>query len=95
MSLQKQITGRLRQYIKSYIFFDDEDKKIWLKRIEILPPEYALFLVELFEESPEEVKRIHENIKNKEEILEKQDEVGWGKLLEKERERLNFLIQKE
>ena len=95
MSLQEDTLNKLRGHIQSFAGFSDAEKKVWTERIEILPPEYALCLLELFEKSPEEVLKIRDNAKEKEKILKTQDEAAWQKLLEKEKQQLDFLAKKE
>jgi len=93
MSFQEEILNKLRERIQSFSGFSDYEKNEWTKRIEILPPEYALFLLELFQESPDQILKIRDNAKEKEKILRTQDETSWQKLLEQEKEYLDSLAK--
>ena len=93
MSLREETIQKLAVLIENYPNFSDGDKKLWKERIEILPPEYALFLLDLFENSPEDVIWLNQNIKDKERILENRDEEGWQNLLEAEKKMLEKLAE--
>lgn len=95
MSLQQKTIEKLAKLIENYPYFNEENKKLWKERIKILPPEYVLFLVDLFENSPEDVIFLDENIKEKGRILEKGDEKAWQNLLETEKNFLEKLIEQK
>ena len=81
--------------ITEFVSFSDEDKSLWRGRAEHLPPEVIVFLTRLFEESPEDIVRINENLKTKEEILASRDHARWQELLAKEGAYLASLSKKE
>ncbi|PIQ75570.1 MAG: hypothetical protein CO001_00925 [Candidatus Portnoybacteria bacterium CG_4_8_14_3_um_filter_40_10] len=91
MSLQEETISNLISEIDKYSDFSDEDKNIWKERIKIMPPEYVLFLLDLFENSPEDIRWLNQNIKEKEKILENRDKQAWQKLLEEEKQYLGKL----
>ena len=91
MSLQQETIQKLAAEIEKFPNFSEEEKAVWRERIKIIPPEYALFLLELFENSPEDVVFLNQNIKDKERILESGDEKAWQNLLEAERKMLEKL----
>jgi hypothetical protein len=92
MSLQEETINKLASSIEKYSHFNNEDKKIWKERIKIMPPEYALFLLDLFENSPDDIAWLNRNIKEKEVVLSIGDKVAWDNLLKKEKEYLEDLI---
>jgi len=91
MSLQEETISNFISEIDKYSDFSDEDKNIWKERIKIMPPEYVLFLLDLFENSPEDIRWLNQNIKEKEKILENRDKQAWQKLLEEEKQYLGKL----
>jgi len=91
MSLQEETISNLISEIDKYSDFSDKDKNIWKERIKIMPPEYVLFLLDLFENSPEDIRWLNQNIKEKEKILENRDKQAWQKLLEEEKQYLGKL----
>lgn len=93
MSLQEETISKLTERIEKYPHFSDKDKKIWKERVNLMPPEYVLFLLDLFENSPEDIAWLNQNIKEKEKILESRDEQVWQKLLEEEKEFLEKLTK--
>lgn len=93
MSLQEETIKKLNTEIEKYPKFSDEDKKIWKERIKIMSPECVLFLIDLFENSPDDVVWLNQNIKEKEKILESRDEQAWQKLLVKEKQSLEELLK--
>jgi hypothetical protein len=93
MSLRDETINKLSGLIDNFPQFSDEDKKAWKERINFISPEYALFLLDLFENSPEDVVWLNQNIKDKEKILEGRDETAWRDLLEKEKENLENLTK--
>lgn len=88
MSLKEETMNNLIAEIEKYSDFNEADKNIWKKRIEIISPEYALFLLDIFKNSPKEVAWLNQNIKEKERILASRDEGAWQKLLEEEKKHL-------
>lgn len=91
MSLMEETINKLKSEIERYLDFSDDDKEIWKARIEFMPPEYALFLLGLFEKSPQDIAWLNKNIKEKEEILESRDKNKWRALLEEEKKYLEKL----
>jgi hypothetical protein len=93
MSLQQETNNKLTAEIEKFPNFSEEEKSLWKERIKMMPPEYALFLLDLFEHSPEDVVWLNQNIKDKERILEGRDKEGWKNLLEAERKILEKLMK--
>ncbi len=93
MGLQQETINKLTDEIEKFPNFSEEEKAVWRERVKIMPPEYALFLLDLFENSPEDVLFLNQNIKDKERILESGDENGWRNLLEAERKMLEKLAE--
>ncbi|MDP1629248.1 MAG: hypothetical protein Q8L57_01360 [bacterium] len=91
MSFQEETINNLTGEIEKFPNFSGEEKAVWKERVKIVPPEYALFLLDLFENSPEDVLFLNQNIKDKEKILEGRDEKGWRDLLEAEKKMLEKL----
>lgn len=91
MSLMEETINKLKSEIEKYPDFSDGDKEIWKARVEFMPPEYALFLVDLFEKSPQDIAWLNKNIKEKEKILESRDKNKWRELLEEEKKYLERL----
>lgn len=83
-SFQEETLNKLRGKIASFSAFSKADKDFWLSRIELLPPEYAIFILELFDESPEEILRLNENVKKKEQVVATGDKQAWKDLLAEE-----------
>lgn len=69
----------------------DEDKAVWLKYSEGLSDFFAEHLVYLFSEMPDKVQWLTDNFKRKAEVLLKNDQVGWKKIIAEEKEVLNNL----
>jgi len=88
MVSHEEIIEKLKKHIAGFSGWSDDEKKRWHSRVELLSPEGALFLRELFEESPEDVRALHENIEEKERILKTKDGEAWNRLLTKEKEEL-------
>ncbi len=93
MPLSEDVITNLIGKIERFPNFTDKEKAVWKERIKIIPPEYVLFLLELFENSPEDVILLNQNIKMKEKILESEDERAWQNLLKEEKKVLEKLIK--
>jgi len=85
---RKETIKKLQDHIISFSGLSEEDKKLWLSRAEKLPHEFALVLINFFEESPEYISKINSNFKEKERIAETGNYEAWTNLLEKEKEEL-------
>ena len=94
MSYREDTIAKLKSHITSFLELSEEDKKLWLSRIESLPYEFAALLINFFEESPEEIIKINANFKEKERIAETGDREAWSKLLKKEEEELLSYAEK-
>lgn len=92
---EEEIKEKLTSAIKAYKDFSDADKESWIKRIDAVPADYQIFLLELFETSPGDILKLNENIKAKQSILESGDEAAWQELLKKEKKELEELAAKE
>jgi len=91
MNENSPILKSFREHISGFALFSDEDKSFWISRAEHLPTEIMVFLVRLFEESPEDIVKIAENVRAKEEILVSRDRARWEELLAKEKAHLESL----
>lgn len=69
----------------------DDDKAVWLKYAESLSEFFADHLAYLFSEMPDKVQWLTDNYKKKLSILLKNDQAGWEKVLEEEKEVLSNL----
>jgi len=95
MNPAEDIKEKLESAIKTYKDFSDADKETWVSTLDAVPLDYQVFLLGLFETSPEDVLKLNENIKAKQEILKSGDEAAWQELLEKEKKELEELAVKE
>ena len=63
MASHEEIIEKLKKYIIGFSGWSDDEKKRWRSRVELLSPEGALFLQELFEESPMSLSRTETSLK--------------------------------
>ena len=84
MSFREEKIEKITEYIEKYPHFSEEDKKIWKEKVLTLPPDFVIFLIDLFENSPEDIIWLKENIKAKEKILEEENEEDWQRLIDAE-----------
>ncbi|OGY97171.1 MAG: hypothetical protein A2128_01015 [Candidatus Liptonbacteria bacterium GWC1_60_9] len=91
MNGDEAILKSFLERVSGFSLFGEEDKSMWRSRAEHLSPEIMVFLARLFEESPEDIVRINENVKTKEEILASLDHARWQELLAKEKAHLESL----
>lgn len=94
MTFREDTIEKLKDHITSFPKLNEEDKKLWFSRIEALPHEFAVLLINFFEESPEEITKINNNFKEKERIAETGDSSAWSELLKKEEEELLSYAEK-
>lgn len=88
--LPDELKEKLRNAVAYFPGFDDEDKKSWLKRIDILPHEYLLLLFDIITEAPEDMTALNKNIKEKERIIAARDVNAWQTFLEREGKNLEW-----
>jgi len=69
-----------------------QDKKEWLKHIKQLLSAQLTLLLAFFEQLPEKISWLNENLKKKKEILAKQDEQAWQELLREEKQVFENMI---
>lgn len=93
MSFQEETIEKLIKLIEGSPQLGKEDKEALGKNIKNLPFDYVLFLIDLFENSPEEIALLSQNIKEKEEILKNRNGEAWQKLLKKEKDTLEKLAE--
>jgi hypothetical protein len=84
MSFRDEKINKLTEHIERYPQFSERDKAIWKEKALTLPPDLVIFLTDLFENSPEDIIWLNENIKTKEKILEEQNEEAWQRLIDGE-----------
>jgi hypothetical protein len=94
MSLQDEKINKIIEHIEKYPEFSDEDKKTWKEKVLTMLPEFVIFLLELFENSSEDIAWLKENIKAKEKILAEQNEEAWQRLIDEEEIFLERFINK-
>lgn len=92
-SFQDKIIEALRKRISESGELGKVDKEAWFSRITLLLPEAALFLLETFDEAPEEISRINKQIKEKEKILRAEDSEVWNAILQKEKNYIESLLE--
>lgn len=84
MSIKEETIDKLIKHIDKCLQFNDEDKILWKAKVLTMPPDFVIFLLGLFENSPEDIIWLKENIRAKKEILEEQSEEAWQRLIDGE-----------
>lgn len=85
MSFQSETRKQLKEVIAGFPHFNSAEKEMWLSRADSLPVEYACFLLNLFEDSPDDIRFLTNNIERKEKIINSGDHVAGEELLEQEK----------
>jgi len=91
MLFQEETIKNLIEKIESYSELSDEDKNFWKEKVDLLLPEQVFFMLELFENSPEDILIMHKNLKEKLNAAKGGTKDDWQELLEREKDELNKL----
>jgi len=89
MQFQEDTIKNFVAKAESYKEFSDEDKNFWKEKVNLLAPEQAFFMLELFENSPEDILRLNDSLREKLDIVKSGTKEDWQKLLNKEKDELN------